>query len=330
MIIEGAFILAYGKVYPEDIIRKIEMIVQPKAELKGLKFNIKIQNILPIKIITDSRRLIQVLLNICSNSIKYTFNGSIDISFRMKEKERLLKIDINDTGIGISKTDLEHIGKLFSLLDKKTMRDETGIGLGLMVSKGIIKAMGGNIEIYSKIGKGTLCEIEIPVDGNVPIEVPDEKENISQAFTLNHELSARSENNMYLTNRSIKRLPLVMIVDDEPLIQFALGTILTKLGCVVDKASNGRMSVEMVQKKLAEGDKYDLIFMDANMPIMSGYEAAQIISKDSHVETPIICVSAQDSVQHREKCNKCGMQEIISKPCSTAKLSEILKKYRLV
>lgn len=127
-----------------------------------------------------------------------------------------------------------------------------------------------------------------------------------------------------------KKIPIVMIVDDEPFIQLTLGSLLKKLGCNVDKASNGRISVNMVNKKLIEGEQYDLIFMDANMPVMSGYEAAYEITKDGRVGTPIICVSAQDSMQHKKKCIDCGMSGILSKPCTIIQLKETLEKYNLI
>lgn len=132
------------------------------------------------------------------------------------------------------------------------------------------------------------------------------------------------------SNEIEKYSPTVMIVDDEPFILLTLGSLLTRLGCKVDKAPNGKVSLDMVKEKITEGKQYDLIFMDANMPIMNGYEAALEITKDTKVKTPIICVSAQDSIQHKEKCMKSGMRDIISKPCTIAKLEEILKKYKLI
>ena len=127
-----------------------------------------------------------------------------------------------------------------------------------------------------------------------------------------------------------KKIPIVMIVDDDPFIQLTLGTLLKKLGCKVDKASNGRISVSMVNEKLLQGKEYDLIFMDANMPIMSGYEEALEITKNVKVKTLIICVSAQDSIQHKKKCEDCGMSGILTKPCSIMDLKEILEKFNLI
>ena len=123
------------------------------------------------------------------------------------------------------------------------------------------------------------------------------------------------------------RKPNVIVVDDEPFIQLALESSLKKLGCLVDKAGNGKIALNMINNKLNQGQPYDLIFMDANMPLMSGYEAARILRQNPNMETPIVCVSAQDSIQHKILCKESGMNEILSKPCTIKKLTEILSKY---
>ena len=110
-----------------------------------------------------------------------------------------------------------------------------------------------------------------------------------------------------LTNISSKK-PIVLVVDDEPFIQVALSSLLSKLGCVVEKASNGKIAVEMVNKKISKENKYDLILMDANMPVMNGYEAAKEIV-NMNLNIPIVCVSAQDSKRHRELCKEVGVNE---------------------
>ena len=107
----------------------------------------------------------------------------------------------------------------------------------------------------------------------------------------------------------VKKNPLALVVDDEPFIQLAFTTLLAKLGCEVDKASNGQIGVDIVLEH-EKNVPYDIIFMDANMPVLNGYEAAKLIRLNSRVETPIICVSAQDSLKHQALCKECGMTEI--------------------
>ena len=132
-----------------------------------------------------------------------------------------------------------------------------------------------------------------------------------------------------IVNISLKR-PKVMVVDDEPFIQLALGSLLDKLGCITDKASNGKQGIEMINRSAVDGQPYDIIFMDANMPVMNGYEATKLLRENRNITTPIVCVSAQDSLQHKDLCKESGMNDIISKPCTINKLKEILIKYDLM
>ena len=137
----------------------------PKAELKGLECKIILKRELPKKIFIDFRRLMQVVYNITDNSIKYTFKGTIRIRINYTKKSEL-SIKIQDTGIGISSKDLSKINKLFGLLDKKFSKNETGIGMGLTVSKTIINFMNGSFAISSEIDIGTICKIKIPITFN--------------------------------------------------------------------------------------------------------------------------------------------------------------------
>lgn len=131
--------------------------------------------------------------------------------------------------------------------------------------------------------------------------------------------------------------PLVLVVDDEPFIQLALGTMLTKLGCKVEKASNGEIGADMViQHNSQKETKFDMVFMDANMPVLNGYESAKKIRKDALIQCPIICISAQDSAEHQQLCKEAKMDQaskfnqyvfLVSKPCSLLQLKGVLQKY---
>ena len=126
----------------------------------------------------------------------------------------------------------------------------------------------------------------------------------------------------------IKPHPKVLVVDDEVFIKQTLGMMLKRLGCLVETASNGKIGVEMVEKAIINNDKYDLIFMDVNMPVMNGYDASRLIKEK--VATPIVCISAQESLEHLMICKDLKIDEIINKPCNIRKLNDILSKYNLL
>ena len=138
-------------------------MIVPKAKVKELYCNIITKGTLPSKINCDIRRIFQVIFNLSQNGIKYTFKGGITITLWQNKSKSMFCIEIKDTGIGMASVELERINKLFGLLDRKLMHNETGIGLGLMVSKGIINKMGGVLKIYSKLGEGTVCKAKIPI-----------------------------------------------------------------------------------------------------------------------------------------------------------------------
>ena len=120
-----------------------------------------------------------------------------------------------------------------------------------------------------------------------------------------------------------------MVVDDDPLIQLALGSMLTKLGCIAEKAMNGQLAIEMVNEKRSKGESCDIIFMDVNMPVMNGYEATKEIKKNEDMKTAVICSSGQDTLQHQNLCKDAGMDDIVHKPFTIKEIKRVLNKYNL-
>ena len=160
---EGVFMLSYNPINMSEIIKKITQLIIPKAEIKGLNCQIIVKNKFCKEILSDQRRLLQVILNLALNAIKYTFKGEVIIEFSLSKSKNLLKIKVKDTGIGIGPNELEQLSKLFGLLEKKAIGHETGIGIGLATTKGILNAMNGRLKITSKIGIGTICIAKVPI-----------------------------------------------------------------------------------------------------------------------------------------------------------------------
>ena len=117
---------------------------------------------LPKRIFIDFRRMMQVMFNLSLNSVKYTFAGGLKITVWVSKNNLNFCFKIEDTGIGIAEQELQQIDMLFGLLDKKLMHNETGIGIGLTISKGIVNAMKGTLKINSKVVIGTVCKVKVP------------------------------------------------------------------------------------------------------------------------------------------------------------------------
>ena len=164
---EKKFFLITSPVDTEDIVQKIKTMVIPKAEAKQLLCKIQLNDNFPKKFTCDLRRILQVILNLAFNSIKYTFRGEILIKFGISKKNSNLYIKVKDTGIGIPVEELMRINKLFGLVDRRLMKCETGVGLGLTVSRSIIEAMNGDLTIASSAGVGTVCKVSFPNNDQV-------------------------------------------------------------------------------------------------------------------------------------------------------------------
>jgi signal transduction histidine kinase len=170
---EGTFELNQDFVSLNGMIEKLRGFVQIKAELKGLEFSVGHNGDIPKHIYADERRLLQVLLNLTTNAIKYTIEGKVWISIEA-EIGSLLKIEVNDTGIGINPEEMQYIFDMFGLIDRKAKESETGTrriiyirlgaGLGLFLCKQIVTKMKGNLTIDSHAGRGTSCVLTLPLE----------------------------------------------------------------------------------------------------------------------------------------------------------------------
>jgi len=343
-IAENKFIMEPQKTSIIKIMDRLKRLLQMKAELKNIRLLFDIKQPIPEYILIDKRRLLQVLLNIAYNSIKYTFDGEVKITVYIKEPG-ILKIEIIDTGIGIESNVQSGIFKMFGSVDRKAKARETGIGIGLYLCKQIITALNGSLNIISEIRKGTTCLIEIPYDNFVRFSLDSTAE-----FTVPgqpHINDSVHKMKSWVENES--KTPKILVVDDDPLVTLAVKGMLTKLQCEVFTAENGQIAVNFMKNSnsiFAPNNicDIDLIIMDANMPVMNGYDAArkiqELVLEKIIKPVNIVCLSAQESVEHAELCAKSGMTYIrifiyvnfllVEKPCSLSRLSDLLRHYNLL
>jgi len=264
-------------------------------ELKLLEKNLLLikdyDTSIPKCLVGDPLRLHQIILNLISNAEKFTNAGTISISIKKlseDEKQVNLQFTISDTGIGISKDHLEHIFENFEQASAGTSRMYGGTGLGLAIVKRLIEPQGGTISVESELGRGS-----------------------SFCFTLSFEKS-----NAVLISNLETKLPLnnlkqihVLLVEDVLLNQLLLKTLLNEYGFTHDSALNGKQAIE----KLAQ-NKYDLILMDLQMPVMNGFEATDHIRNTLKLSIPIIALTADVTNVDLAKCKASGMDDYISKP----------------
>jgi len=280
-----------------DLLRETREVIdlcQNLARQKNLMIYLERPTTLPDVILGDPTRYKQVLLNLVSNAIKFTEKGTIRVRIEWLNDPGRLQVNVTDTGLGIPMDKREHLFQRFSQVDSSTTRRYGGTGLGLAISKHLVELMGGMISVSSALGVGTTLTFQIPA------EQPPES-TLSESNTPN--LSELDE-------RKIGAGKRVLLAEDVQLNQKLATTLLTRLGCTVEIASNGQ---EALQK--ASTRSYDLIYMDCQMPVMDGYEAAREIrraEKDTHV--PIVALTANALEGDRNKCLVHGMDDYISKP----------------
>jgi len=269
-------------------------LFQLKASQKNIHIKVNFIN-LPNIIKSDAMRIKQVLINLLSNAIKFTENSK-NIEVKIEYKEGFLFISVKDEGIGMDEKTIDKIFHPFTQEDESTTRKYGGTGLGLTISLEIIKLLGGKLEVKSQKGKGSEFSF------NIPVEVVDKvtsKPTPSLSKFKGH----------------------VLIVEDNKANQFFLEVILKKLNLSYKVVDNGQKAVDIVQN-----EKFDLILMDENMPVMNGIEATKKI-KELGYKIPIVAVTANALSGDRDKFIESGFDEYIPKPVNLVKLKEVLSKY---
>lgn len=282
---------------------------------KNLELRLHMPENLPTLLYGDMVRIKQVMLNLCSNALKYTDYGSVDIRVETQEigeNQCRFSFSVKDTGIGIRKEDLHKLFKQYGQVDKTVNHHKEGTGLGLMISKQLIENMNGKIFVDSVYGEGSVFSFQIP------LEVRD----WSPAGTLESYLytEEKKEGNHFVAPDA-----KILIVDDSPINLMVAEALLSPIGMNVELAESGREALE----KIAD-TTYDLIMMDHFMPEMDGLEVVQRIRDlegNPNQKVPIIALTADAMKGVKEEMLAGGMDDFLSKPMLLDKAYEVLRRW---
>jgi len=292
-----------------NCIDEIYHLFQAPIQEKGLKFNLEYDDI-PEYIMGDHGRIRQVVINLINNALKFTTVGSITLKILVQNNysnsSDYLKFLIYDTGDGIAEDKLKELFQAFSQVDESSVRKAGGTGLGLSICKSIAEIMGGEIGVESEVGKGSVFWFSIPL-------------NISSDEDLQIICNKQAEYKEELTK--LKYNASILLVDDVEVNRFVVTEILEGYGCPTNQAENGEIATDM-----AKNGSYDLIFMDCQMPVMDGFQAAKEIRKfDKNI--PIIALTANVLAAEKDKCFSSGMNDFIAKPITKECFAPIFNKW---
>ena len=296
-----------------NCIENIFELFSSKFTEKNLRFSYFKDNSIPQYLICDSEKIKQIISNLLSNALKFTQQGSVELSVskvNIENNKLTLMFAVEDTGIGIDEKSVKLLFQPFSQLDSSNTRRYGGTGLGLTICKHLVELMEGKIWVESVPGKGSKFSFKI----NVEI---DDKELINEKN--NHPKD--SVNNAALANI----MPLrILLVEDNLINQKVTLKILRKFGYTADIAVNGIEAIEAVKNQ-----DYDIIFMDIQMPEMDGYEATKnILGMYPHENQPIIiAITAAVMQGDRENCFAAGMVDYLPKPVLPDDIFGVLKKW---
>lgn len=299
-----------------EVFQNLLTIIEPLITEKNLKLEFSLNLGSSAYVLADPVKVRQILSQILFNAAKFTHKGKISFSAEIinAEDSTFLSVAITDTGIGIPENELKNIFNPFTQVDNSTSRSYGGTGLGLYICYKLVEAMGGTINIKSKIGQGTAVSLRIPV---TPVsdreEVYNQNQGNTQASINNNDVSHQIE----FFPRSI------LLVEDNKLNQKIISEMLTGYGFEVATAANGLECLNILQKEY-----FDIILMDMQMPLMDGYETTRLIRQDEKLkDIPIIAITAHAITGDREKCLACGCNSYIAKPFKSEELIEEIKKY---
>ena len=298
------------KVEPYLIMHEVLQMLNVKADEKGISLDFRAVGELPKEIETDPARLRQIAFNLIGNSIKFTEEGSVTVICRFEKNNTgsQLLIDITDTGIGMSEDALKNIFDPFVQADSTVTRRFGGTGLGLAISHRFAQALGGDITVKSKLGKGSTFRVSLATGDlkGVTFLQPEEVNKLQKEI-------GTDENYRWQFPHA-----RVLVVDDGEENRELVKLLLEEAGLSVDEAENGQMGVE---KATAGG--YDVILMDVQMPIMDGFTAAGIL-REQGLKIPVIALTANAMKGFEAQCLEAGYTGYLSKPINIDRFMELM------
>ena len=286
-----------------QIVADVIALTQPRATQKSLSFEVDLDGPIPRKVQTDPLRVKQVLVNLLSNAIKFTEKGHVRITLAREISyfSHTIRVEVSDTGIGMTPAQLDRLFQPFTQADNSTTRRFGGTGLGLTISRRLANLLGGDITVASAQGAGSTFTFTFNGGPREGVELLHDL-NDAELFVAPR---AAGNDHIRLSGR-------ILLAEDGEDNQDLLSTYLREAGAEVVIAANGRVAAEMAAAPGGAGG-FDLILMDMQMPELDGYGATAAI-RQAGVKTPIVALTANAMAEDRARCLSVGCTDYLPKP----------------
>lgn len=304
---EAKFVLMHEPFNLRDIFKQSFDIIKPKADEKKLYLTLRYPENVPSHFLGDAQALLQILINLMGNAVKFTERGGVSVKITQKSDKQghaIIDISIADTGIGIPANKIDHIFNRFEQLGYAKTGINRGTGLGLNVSQKLVTLMGSKITVESTPNQGSI---------------------FSMRLRLEYDRLKVSQNN--LEDEVVKPVHKhyhLLLVEDDLLIQMLHKQKFVSYGFKVEIASTGKEALSLCKKK-----KFDIIFMDIGLPDLEGSAIIKIIrsSKKYNTKTPIVALTAYSDENNKIAAISAGANEALSKPTNNTTLNEVFARY---
>jgi CheY-like chemotaxis protein len=294
---------------PQELLHNVTAPFMAAAQAKGLEFYVRVESDTPQLVVGDALRLRQVLNNLISNAVKFTDQGSVSVlcSVAAIDAEKVeLCFTVTDSGIGISKDAQQRIFEPFAQAERNTSRRFGGTGLGLAIVRRLVEVMNGRLGVQSDVGHGSTFWFTAVLQTAPEVALPSAVivDATGPRFSLAH-------------------APAVLLAEDNPVNREVLTDMLEHIGCRVTGVENGAEAVAATNSQ-----RFQAIVMDCQMPVKDGPTAAAEIRTaertSGRARTVIIALTADATIENRQRCLDAGMDWVVTKPVSQANLRDLI------
>ncbi len=311
------------EIIPEEydlssLLNDLVNMIHPWSRRKGLFFKTVFDKNTPKRLYGDKIRITQIIMNILTNAVKYTKKGGITFSVSFKEIETapdcvLLHVSVTDTGIGIRQEDLDRLFSKFERLEEKRNRNIEGTGLGMTITRSLLRLMGSEVHVTSTYGEGSTFSFDLK-------QRVIDSEKLGDYALIQHELMLQTKSKY--REKLLAPQAHILVIDDNSMNLAVFIDLLKQTKVMIDTAESGDEGLKLTQSK-----KYDLIFLDHMMPHKDGIETLHEMRGQRtglNRSTPVVCLTANAVSGAREKYLAAGFNDYLTKPIFSKKLEDTL------